>query len=242
VVLVNDVVARLQVGEERADRDAAAAALGMPRLAEAEDLGIGEHAQAELRDGEAFGEADVSENEGTLRRHLGHRVAGRGGHVAVREQLGEPRRLRRRDHPEVASGGGDFAQEGIEPSRVRGDATPPQSQRVGVGPHTHRAVLVGRGVDAVARHIWRRESADREALLVELGATLLGLRLMRVVREAELDRVLEHDGAPVAEMIEQRCGRAERGRERVGARSGAALAQRLHQRRVRLQLVLLPAR
>src|SRR5207244_3796844 len=66
--------------------------------------------------------------------------------------------------------------------------------------------------------------------------------LVRVVGEAELDRVLKDDRRTVAEMIQQRGRRSERGRERVGARRDAALAQRVDQRRVWLQLVLLATR
>src|SRR6185295_20141562 len=65
---------------------------------------------------------------------------------------------------------------------------------------------------------------------------------VRVVRETELDGVLEHDRGALTEMVEQRSGRAERRSERVGAWNGAALAQRLDQRCVRLELVLLFAR
>jgi len=65
---------------------------------------------------------------------------------------------------------------------------------------------------------------------------------VRVVGEAELDGVLEHDGGAVAEVIEQGCGRAERGRECVGARRRAAFAERLDKRRVRRELVRFAAR
>ena len=47
----------------------------MTRLAEAEDLGVREDAQPQLRHREALGETDVRENERAVRRRFGHRVA-----------------------------------------------------------------------------------------------------------------------------------------------------------------------
>src|SRR6185503_363331 len=102
VLLVHDVIARLQVREERADRDAPAAPLGMPRLAEAEDLGVGEDAQAKLRDGEAFRKRYARELERSRHRWLGDRVVRRRRDAAVREKLRETRGLRRRDETDVA--------------------------------------------------------------------------------------------------------------------------------------------
>src|SRR5205085_7249103 len=115
-ILVHDVVARLQVLEERADRHAPAPPLGMAWLAEAEDLRVGEHAQAELGDREAFRERHVEEHERPGRRGIGDRLLWRDGDVALREQLGEPRGLRRGDDAGARAGGGDLAQELIEPA------------------------------------------------------------------------------------------------------------------------------
>ena len=69
----------------------------MPRLAEPEDLGIGEHAQAELGYGETFGERHASDHKRAGRGHVLDGLAGHGGYVAVGEELGESRGLRGRD-------------------------------------------------------------------------------------------------------------------------------------------------
>jgi hypothetical protein len=78
---------------------------------------------------------------------------------------------------------------------------------------------------AVTRYVRRRERRDGETLLAKLLATLVGLCLMRVVCESELDEVLEYDRGALAKMVEQRRGRTECGRERIGAWDGAPLAQ-----------------
>ena len=184
----------------------------------------------------------MGEDERAFRRHLGHAVVRGGGDIAIGEQLREPGGLRRRDDAQIASCTCDLAQECVETARVRGDAAPAEPQGVGVGTDAHRAVLVGRRVETVARHVRRREDGYGETLFAQLLAPFVGLRLVRIVREPELDRVLEDDRGAVAEMVQQRGRRSERGRERVGARRDAALAQRLDQRRVRLQLVLLATR
>src|SRR4029079_11852568 len=80
VLLVHDVIARLEIGEERTERAALAAALGMPRLAEAEDLRVGEHAQAELRHGEALSQPDAREHERSRIRRVGDLVMWRRHH------------------------------------------------------------------------------------------------------------------------------------------------------------------
>src|SRR6185503_16762284 len=94
----------------------------------------------------------------------------------------------------------------------------------------------------ITRDVGRRERRDGEALLAELLAPLIRLRLVRVVRESELDGVFEHHCGALAEVIEQRRGRPECRRERIGAGSGAALAQRLDKGYIGLKLVFLIAR
>src|SRR6185369_1577754 len=103
-------------------------------------------------------------------------------------------------------------------------------------------MLVCRCVEPVTRYVRRRERRDGETLLAKLFASLVGLCLMRVVRESELDGVFEYDRGALAKMVEQRRGRTECGRERIGARDGAPLAQPLDERGVRLELVFLVAR
>ena len=97
MVLVDDVVAGLEVGEEGADLHTSAAALRMAGLPEPEDLGVGEYAKAELGYGEAFGEGYARDHERAGRGHVLDGLAGHGGDIAVGEELGEPRGLRRRD-------------------------------------------------------------------------------------------------------------------------------------------------
>src|SRR5207237_541230 len=58
-----------------------------------------------------------------------------------------------------------------------------------------------------------------------LGQQLLGLRCERIVCELELDGVLEDHARAVAEMVEQRTGRAKSGCERVSAGRVASFAE-----------------
>src|SRR6185503_1649997 len=69
--------------------------------------------------------------------------------------------------------------------------------------------------------------------------TLLGLRLVRVVRELELYGVLEDDGRADGQVVEERRGRAERRGERVQPGHVAAFPKRVDDRGVRPQLLVL---
>ena len=91
---------------------------------------------------------------------------------------------------------------------------------------------LGELFDTRSRHVRGREDADREALAGELIPFLFGLRLERVVRELELHGVLEHDGRAIAEVIEERRGRAQRWSKGIGAGRVPALAQGIDQARV----------
>ena len=207
--------------------DAPSPALGMTRLSEAEDLGVGEDPEAELGNIKAFGERHPSDDQGAASRDVSNRVASGGGDLTLGQQLGEASGLRSRDErgrlrrPRR----GDVLDELGEPTGVARRAGPPQAQRVSGGPHACDAVPRREVVDPRARDVRRREHADREAELCELVAPLLGLRLERIVCELELDGVLEDHARAIAEMVEQRSGCAKSGCERVSAGRVASFAE-----------------
>jgi len=97
-------------------------------------------------------------------------------------------------------------------------------------------VLGREGLDPGTRDVRRREDRHGEALAGELVAPLLRLGLERIVGEVELDGVLEDDGGPFAEVIEERrCGTQSR-RERVYAGRVPTLAERIDEPPVRREV------
>ena len=230
---MHDVVARLQVLEERSDRHAPAAPLGMARLAEAEDLGVGEDAQVELGDREAFGERDMEEHERARRGRLGDRLLRRAGDLALGEQLREPRGLRRRDDPRPGAGGGHLAQELVEPARIVRRARPAEPEGVVRRRDADRTVLTRLALQLGPGDVRRRKRRDRQAAGTQLLAPLVGHGLVRVPGECQLDGVLEHDGRRVRGQVrEERRRRAQQRRERVDTRRVSTLPQPLEELRV----------
>src|SRR5581483_5224749 len=200
--------------------------------------------QTELGDAESLGERDAREHERAGRGRLGDPVVRGRRDLAVREELGETRGLRRRDDARVAApfaptGRRDLAEEDVEAAGVGRDAAPAEPHRVTAGTDARAAAIRGGALELVAGNVGRRERAHRQALLAELLSALLGLRLVRVARELELDGIFEHHGRAVGKVVEQRRGRAERGGERVEAGRVAALAQRVDERRVRTEVLAL---
>ena len=243
---MDHVVAGPQVLQQRSHRATLALPLRVARLAEAEDLGVGEDRERELGDPESFSERDVQEHERPGCRRLLERLAGSGCDVALGEQLGEPRRLRCGDDARALAGRGDLAQEPIEPPGVARRARPAEPQGAAVRARADRAAVRRCALDRGPSDVLRGQRVGGEAVGPELLTPLLGLRLVRIPLELELDRVLEHDARAIRrEMVQQRCRRAERGRERVNTRDVAQLAERLDDPGVRRQLVmvgeLLPA-
>jgi hypothetical protein len=191
-----------------------------------------------IRDGEALRERHVEDRELAGGRRLGQLLERGDDDVALAEEVRDARRLRRRDDPRVRRARRDLAQERVEPARVARDVPPPQRDRVASRADAYLPALGGETLDRVAADVWRGERADREPLLAQLLAALLGELLVRVPREVELDRVLEYDCGPLGEVIEQRRRCAEQRRERLQAGGVRALAHRLDDRAVSAELLV----
>ena len=203
VVLMHDVVARLEVREEGPDVEPTPALLRVARLTEAEHLGVGEHAELELGDREPLGERDPRHHQRARRGTVRDSVAGDRGDVPLGEQLREPRRLRRRDKARVMARRRHVTEELVEPSRVARDARPAEPHRVRGRPHARAAVPLRDLFDPRSGDVRRRKDARRQARCGKLVASLLCLCLQRIPRELELDGVLEDHRRAIAEVIEQ---------------------------------------
>lgn len=102
----------------------------MAGLAEAEDLGVGEEREAEVRRDEALSERDAEERERARGRLVGEVLTRRDRDVALAEEVGETVGLRRRDDAAPVGRMRDLAEEDVEPARVGGRAPPGDAERL----------------------------------------------------------------------------------------------------------------